>query len=555
MVKIPCVSFRMWSNYLLPLYDILLLTKKELKKRGPSRLNRSVAVPTGFGTLMTDINTWCECFPELLLPEPASQGTPPPPQVDVLTATPTQPDDKYYVRRVVGTGATGTALIGRRVRDGLPIIAKVVDLGELDPAQRDRTNCEIECLSRCQHSMIIQYLAHYIVDTRLLVVMELADAGDLGFQIKHRRDAKAYFLEQEVALMLTQVLVAVDYIHSQSILHRDLKPANVFVKTNGLVKIGDFGLSRIFEETVSKNVAQSVVGTPYYLAPEVWGRERYGKKVDMFSIGVLWYEMLTLQRPFKGSSVTAVMQAITRGEYPALPEYISDDSRQLITKLLASKPEDRLSIVEVFEAPLMDHALRIFSTSIVSSLPATEAARQHVQRDALVLRTKVKAHVESKYPCSLPSAERLKQMVFSSPIVHLEDGKKWKHRAIGLTESGLIVIAKSVDIIQRQQGVVVDGGDTGPSPGLSNSASESGGLGSLRCIPCNDVLFVNDVPRCFAEGRPNVFAIVLRGSDEALWFYSAVDVSLNTEWKKRLSEACGRSLAPTELLSSDGTSE
>ncbi|CUF22180.1 serine-threonine protein kinase, putative [Bodo saltans] len=498
---------------------------------------------------MSELSSWCQCFPDLLIPEPAPNQMQP--SVDVLGASPTQPDDKYYVRRVVGTGATGTALIGRRVRDGLPVIAKVVDLGELDATQRDRTNSEIDCLSRCQHSMIIQYLAHYLVDTRLLVVMELADAGDLGFQIKHRREAKAYFLEQEVALMLTQILIAVDYIHNQNILHRDLKPANVFVKTNGLVKIGDFGLSRIFEETVSKNVAQSVVGTPYYLAPEVWGREKYGKKVDMFSVGVLWYEMLTLQRPFKGSSVTSVMQAITNGTYAPLPDHISDNSRLLVAKLLAAKPEERFSVVEVFESPLMDHALRIFSSSIVNNLPATEAARQHVQRDALFLRAQVKAHLEAKYPVVAPSPARIKELAFSSPMVHLEDGKKWKHRALALTDNGLILVGKSVEALVTPKTT-----SPSPSPTASNgaaaaSSSTSTTLGSMRCIPINDVLHVNDVPACFAEGRPNVFAIVLRSTDEALWFYSAIDESLNVEWKKRLGEACGRTLKPLELLKSD----
>jgi serine/threonine protein kinase len=500
---------------------------------------------------MSEVSSWCQCFPDLLIPEPTPNQ--PQPAVDVLVASPTQPDDKYYVRRVVGTGATGTALIGRRVRDGLPIIAKVVDLGELDATQRDRTNIEIDCLSRCQHSMIIQYLAHYLVETRLLVVMELADAGDLGFQIKHRREAKAYFMEQEVALMLTQILIAVDYIHNQNILHRDLKPANIFVKTNGLVKIGDFGLSRIFEETVSKNVAQSVVGTPYYLAPEVWGREKYGKKVDMFSVGVLWYEMLTLQRPFKGNSVTAVMQAIVNGAYAPLPEYISNDSRLLVAKLLAAKPEERLSVVEVFESPLMDHALRIFCSSIVNSLPATEAARQHVQRDALLLRSKVKTHLQEKYPVSTPTAARIKELALCSSMVHLEDGKKWKHRALALTENGLILVGKSVDALE----IKAASPSASPLPNGDPTALRVSPttLGSVRCIPITDVLLVNDVPACFAEGRANVFAILLRSTDEALWFYSAVDESLHYEWKHRLAEACGRSPKPLELLASEEARE
>lgn len=482
------------------------------------------------------IEPWCACFPEILFPDTA--GNAPPAGVDALSASPPQTGDKYLVRRVVGSGATGTALIGRRERDGLPIIAKIVDLGEMDETQRTRAESEIQCLSQCRHSAIIQYLTHHLEGSKLLLIMELADAGDLGFQIKHRRENKAYFLEQEVALMLSQILIAVHYIHSQSILHRDLKPANVFVKTNGLVKVGDFGLSKVFEETVSRPVAQSLVGTPYYLAPEVWRREKYGKKADMFSIGVLWYEMLTLDRPFKGGSVAAVMQSITEGKFNPLPSNISADTAKLVVRLLASNPEERPSICEIFECALMDHALRIFSTMIVRGLPLVPAAREHVQNDAITLRKAVQRHLDVKYPVGNRTFE-----AYCTAIVHLEEGKKWKHRALRTTAEGHLLIGKTVEAAEALTSAAIEAALATATE--KDRLSHQVAVSNVRIIPVTAVSYVNEVPRCFAEGRTNIFSVVLNETDESLWFYSALDPQLSVVWTKKLSAAAGRYIQVT----------
>lgn len=448
----------------------------------------------------------CAAFPDVLLLDPEPHVAP---VIDCAQdAFRSTADDQYYVRKMVGSGASGTALIGRRKRDNLGVIAKLIDLTGMEKRQLDRTRSEVQCLSKCNHSAIIQYLTHKEnSDGRLLVVMELADAGDLGFQIKHRRETKAKFLEHEVALMFVQIVMAIDYVHSSSILHRDLKPANIFVKANGLVKLGDFGLSKVYEDTVSADVATSMVGTPYYLAPEVWRREPYSKKADMFSLGVLFFELLALERPFKGPNVVSVMQAITSGARGSLPENITKETAVVVDRLLSPSPEQRPTTMELLETPLMDHAMRVYK-GIVNSLPANDATKAVILQDIKNVRAKLRERFNERYPRKKLTEEELSTIELAGPLVFLEDGKKWKQRQVHVGKAG-IRIAKTAE-------------------GLASP---------LLVVPLADVHSVIDVPRCFADNRANAFALILQ-NDDALWFYTADENSV-VQWISVLSKAIG----------------
>ena len=101
-------------------------------------------------------------------------------------------------------------------------------------------------------------------------------------------------------------------------MHRDLKPNNVFLTRRGVVKIGDFGISRVLKGTKSK--AQSIVGTPLYLSPEILQDEPYNQKTDIWALGVLLYEMAALQPPFKESDLRRLGRLICRSKYPPLPD-------------------------------------------------------------------------------------------------------------------------------------------------------------------------------------------------------------------------------------------
>lgn len=110
--------------------------------------------------------------------------------------------------------------------------------------------------------------------------------------------AKDYFTEDQILYWFTQICLALKHCHDRKILHRDIKAQNVFLMKNGMIKLGDFGIARVLQSTTE--MAATVVGTPYYLSPEIVQSNTYDFKTDIWSIGVLLYEMCALRPPFNG---------------------------------------------------------------------------------------------------------------------------------------------------------------------------------------------------------------------------------------------------------------
>ena len=187
----------------------------------------------------------------------------------------------------------------------------------------------------------------------MAMILDFADAGDLRGEIRLRHRTNSPFMEREAALMFLQIIMAVHHLHCLNMMHRDIKSANVLLCCNGLVKLADFGFSRMFANTsISDNVGKTYCGTPYYCAPEIWYRRVYNKKVDMFALGVLLYEMLSLDRPFPGETSKEVMSSVLRGEYAPLPTNLSPEIRTLVDQLLHPDPAHRPSTGQVLRSPL-----------------------------------------------------------------------------------------------------------------------------------------------------------------------------------------------------------
>lgn len=145
--------------------------------------------------------------------------------------------------------------------------------------------------------------------------------------------------ENQILDWFTQICLALKHVHDRKIIHRDLKCQNIFLTKNGIIKLGDFGIARVLSNT--RENARTMVGTPYYLSPEIIENKPYSFKSDMWSLGVVLYELCALNPPFTGNSLHFLALKIVKGSYSPIPSTYSKELKGLVASLLQTDPSKR----------------------------------------------------------------------------------------------------------------------------------------------------------------------------------------------------------------------
>jgi NIMA (never in mitosis gene a)-related kinase len=207
--------------------------------------------------------------------------------------------ETYKKVSTLGTGSFGTAYLVECQSDKQMAVIKQVDISAMSEQEKRETLFEAKILEVLNHPNIVRFREVYKTKKgKLCIVMDYADGGDLQTKVKDRLKQKTssgkvnYMTENEVLDIFTQICLAIKHTHDKKILHRDLKSQNIFLTKRGIVKLGDFGIARVLSHT--RSAAKTVVGTPYYLSPEIIKSESYNFKSDIWSLGVLLYEMAAL---------------------------------------------------------------------------------------------------------------------------------------------------------------------------------------------------------------------------------------------------------------------
>jgi NIMA (never in mitosis gene a)-related kinase len=212
--------------------------------------------------------------------------------------------------------------------------------------EKKATFVEAKILSKLDHPNIIKFKEVFIAKKpkcTLNIVTDFADGGDLQTRMKNQKGKS--LSETQILDWFTQICLALKHIHDRKIIHRDIKSQNVFLTENGMIKLGDFGIAKSLEWTWQK--AMTVVGTPYYLSPEILLNKPYSYKSDIWSLGVLLYEMTALKMPFDATSLPILSMRIIKGEYTAVPLSFSKELRGLIKSLLIVDSNKRPNINEL----------------------------------------------------------------------------------------------------------------------------------------------------------------------------------------------------------------
>ena len=271
---------------------------------------------------------------------------------------------KFRRLKKVGQGAYGCVYLVQHLGDNKKHILKEIPLTRLqgkqgtDPAQAALN--EVTVLSRLSHPNITRFYGAWRTPEALHILMEYADGGTLADAIRTRADASrdratpSLFEEEMVLEWFVQVATALRFMHAQSIMHRDLKAANVFLTSRNIVKVGDFGISKVLDGTAE--LAHTAVGTPYYLSPEVVSGDPYGLKADVWALGVLLYECMALRKPFEATSLPQLVMRITSGKYeppPGPADAFSAPLLELLGRLLHRTVDGRPSLDELMRAPVV----------------------------------------------------------------------------------------------------------------------------------------------------------------------------------------------------------
>lgn len=264
---------------------------------------------------------------------------------------------KLQKHRILGKGSFGMATLYEDTETGELLVVKDLNLQCIKKAADiEAVHNEIQILKKTSsHPNIVHYLdSAFDGKFSMQILMEYCDAGDLADLIEKCEQSNTHMPQTQVLSLIIQVLMGLHHLHhDHRILHRDLKPQNIFLTSSGVAKIGDFGVSTVLSQNVE--FAKTFCGSPFYLAPELCEEKRYNGKADLWSVGVMLYEMMALRRPFDGKNLVTLVTQITKAEYPTIPDSLeySLGLKDLAYSLLQLNPDTRPTLKRLLRSSLI----------------------------------------------------------------------------------------------------------------------------------------------------------------------------------------------------------
>ena len=266
----------------------------------------------------------------------------------------------FQIISKLGEGAYSTVFKVKRNIDQKIYALKKVKLLNLSEKEKENSLNEVRILASVKSNFVVSYKEAFFdeKDNTLCIVMEFADRGDLYQKIvQHKKSAK-FFEESDVWRIFIQLVKGLKALHDLKILHRDMKSANVFLFSNGSAKLGDLNVSKV----ARRGLGYTQTGTPYYASPEVWKDKPYDNKSDVWSLGCVLYEMITLRPPFRAQDMEGLFNKVCKGQYSRIPERFSDDLFQVVQFLLQVNSSNRPSCEQILNHPVVLKRIEYFKS-------------------------------------------------------------------------------------------------------------------------------------------------------------------------------------------------
>lgn len=248
--------------------------------------------------------------------------------------------DGYRFLQTVARSPNSEIYVAHSIELDQTVAVKILRTGSDVVAAADevRFERERELLTRIKHPAVVDVYDWGHADHFRYFVTEYFPGGSLELRIRNLMRVSD---SVDIFLQIAGALVA---IHGAGLCHRDLKPANVMMRPDGRVVLIDFGLAKSMQSAVALTNAGEVRGSPFYISPEQAEGHEVDQRSDIYSLGVMFYEMLTGERPFRGATVVAILQAHRDAPIPQLPPELAR-FQHLIDGMLAKQPDDRFGSV------------------------------------------------------------------------------------------------------------------------------------------------------------------------------------------------------------------
>ncbi|KAK4771354.1 hypothetical protein SAY87_031886 [Trapa incisa] len=254
---------------------------------------------------------------------------------------------KYEMGRLLGQGTFAKVYHGKNLETQESVAIKVINKDQVKKeGMMEQIKREISVMRLVRHPNVVELKEVMATRGKIFFVMEYVKGGELFAKV-----VKGRFKEDAARKYFQQLVSAVDFCHSRGISHRDLKPENLLLDENEDLKVSDFGLSALPEQLRNDGLLHTQCGTPAYVAPEVLRKKGYdGAKVDIWSSGVILYVLLAGYLPFQEENLMKMYRKVFKAEFE-FPDCISVDAKRLISKLLVSDPERRITIPAIMRTP------------------------------------------------------------------------------------------------------------------------------------------------------------------------------------------------------------